>query len=121
MPKVRFAYTTEAFSQTVEYWKLVGLPLLKDEPQFDHPDSERTAWFDAGGEAVIEVIESATVRPADGSWIAIEVEDVDGLYERLMKAGFGHPVGITKSRGERSVLLREPNGVGVLYFSTVLM
>jgi predicted enzyme related to lactoylglutathione lyase len=120
MPAFRFAYTTEAFPATVAFWQdAVGLNCLRNESLGSDPTDNRVAWFDAGSGAVIEVIESANVRPADGSWIALEVDDVDAMFSRLVESGVEVRHAPTTSARERSFYMREPNGIGVLFFSPI--
>jgi Glyoxalase/Bleomycin resistance protein/Dioxygenase superfamily len=115
---MRFAYTTEAFSATVTFWQeLVGLRCLRNESLGTDPEDDRLAWFDTGDGAVIEVIESASVRPADGSWVAIKVDDVDQLFARLVASGVPIRYDPTTMSEERSCYVSEPNGIGVVFFT----
>lgn len=118
MSKLRFAYTTEAFPATVAFWQeLVGLRCLSNESLGpDHRD-DRVAWFEAGEGAVVEIIEVASVRPADGSWVAIQVDDVDELFDRLVASGVPVRFEPTTMAEERRCYVSEPNGVGVLFFT----
>lgn len=117
MPSMRFAYTTDAFPATVAFWQLVGLHCVRNETLGPDPHDDRVAWFDAGDGAVIEVIESAAVVPGNGSWIAVQVENVDELFGRLVTGGVAVLRGPTTMSDERNCSVREPNGVGVIFFT----
>ena len=117
MPSMRFAYTTDAFPATVAFWQLVGLRCLRNEALGPDPHDDRVAWFDAGDGAVIEVIESAAVVPGNGSWVAVQVESVDELFEHLENNGVAVRYRPTTMAEERSCYVSEPNGVGVIFFT----
>jgi len=118
VPRFRFAYTTEAFPATVAFWEeLVGLVCLRNESLGADPDDDRVAWFDAGGDSVIEIIESASVRPADGSWIALQVDSLDELFGRLVAGGVSVRYKPTELARERNFFVSDPNGIGVVFFT----
>jgi uncharacterized glyoxalase superfamily protein PhnB len=62
-------------------------------------------------------IESANVRPADGAWIALEVDDVDAIFSRLAENGVTARTAPTSLADERQCYVNEPNGIGVVFFA----
>lgn len=92
------------------YRDLLGLPLDPDRPDLGYPG----AWLTVGGQQIhllqLPGCDPVTGRPAHGGrdrHVALAVEDLVALAERLEKAG----IPLTRSRSGRAALFcRDPDG-----------
>jgi catechol 2,3-dioxygenase-like lactoylglutathione lyase family enzyme len=89
---------------------------------WDDPDGRGTL-FRASDAGVIEVFEDTPHHPFErprGVKVAVEVDDVDGLYERVLGAGVEvvDPVA-ARPWGHRTFEIRDPSGLPLVFFTPV--
>jgi catechol 2,3-dioxygenase-like lactoylglutathione lyase family enzyme len=120
----RFTYFTAAYDDTVAFYRDgLGLPILDC---WDREGDDRgTAFGVASG--MIEVLDRPASpdaehlfdpRPPQGAFMVIEIDDVDGFHDRLAARGLPIERGVQdQSWGHRSLLIREPNGLVLYFFS----
>jgi catechol 2,3-dioxygenase-like lactoylglutathione lyase family enzyme len=122
----RFTYFSPSYEETVAFYRDgLRFPILDS---WDREGDDRGTTFVAAS-GLIEVLErpaSAEAehlfdsRPPQGAFMVIEVEDVDAFHDQLMGRGIAVERGpLNQSWAHRSLLIREPNGL-LLYFFTEL-
>lgn len=120
----RFAYFTSKYEETVAFYRdSLGMPVLED---WEHSAEDRGTLIGAAG-GMIEVLSWPTeralahqwdVRPPQGAFMVIEVEDLAACYA-LVKAK-GLPVThelADQTWGHRSFCVTEPNGLTLYLFN----
>ena len=117
----RFVYATPRYDETVAFLRdALGSPVTGS---WDRPgDSRGTLFVAASG--IIEVLERADAPQAEpgvplgGPFMAIEVDDVDALHERIAAKGVAvhHPLA-DKPWGHRGFSVLDPNGVEISFLS----
>jgi catechol 2,3-dioxygenase-like lactoylglutathione lyase family enzyme len=120
----RFSYFTPDYDSTVAFYRNgLDLPILES---WDRNADDRGALF-AAASGIIEVLvrpksgDSSHFwddRPPQGTFMVIEVEDVEQIYQRAIEKGLPIQQHLTtQAWGHRSFCVREPNGL-TLYFFT---
>ena len=119
----RFGYFTPNYEATVAFYQ-EGLGLSILEKWDRNPDDRGTLLRAASG--VIEVLALPQGpsdhlwdhRPPQGAFMAIEVEDVTALYDRVIEKGFLVQQELQDQEwGHRSFCVQEPNGLTLYFFS----
>jgi catechol 2,3-dioxygenase-like lactoylglutathione lyase family enzyme len=120
----RFTYFSEAYDDTVAFYRdALRFPILDS---WDRDGEDRgTAFGVASG--MIEVLARPAspdaehlfdALPPQGAFMVIEVDDVDAFHDELAARNVPIERGVQdQSWGHRSLLICEPNGL-VLYFFT---
>jgi catechol 2,3-dioxygenase-like lactoylglutathione lyase family enzyme len=120
MTQIRVLVGTTDFARSTWFYESVlGLPV---DEHWDDPDGRGTLFRAATG-GVIEVVEDSPDHPAEtasGVKVAIEVDDVDVLHERVRAAGVEvvEPIG-DRPWGHRNFEIRDPNGLGLVFFTAL--
>ena len=122
----RFTYFTAAYHQTVDFYCDALRFRILDS--WDREGDDRGTAF-AAASGMIEVLALPAspeaehlfdARAPQGAFMVIEVDDVDAFHDDLASRGVPIERGVQdQSWGHRSVLIREPNGL-MLYFFTEL-
>lgn len=111
--------TTDFDRSTAFYGTVLGFTI---DEHWDDPDGRGTLFRAASG-GVIEIVEDSPDHPAEpprGVKVAIEVDDVDGLYERVRAAGaeIVDEIG-ERPWGHRNFELRDPSGLPLVFFTAI--
>ena len=98
------------------YGEVLGFPV---QEHLDAPDGRGTLFRCSRG-GVIEIVEDSPHHPAEvpkGVKIAIEVDDVDALYERVTRADVEvtDPIG-DRPWAHRNFEIRDPSGLPLIFF-----
>ena len=101
------------------YRDLLGFRL---EEEWDAPDGRGTLYEAASG-SMIEIVEDSPHHPfvpPAGVVVAVEVDDVGALYERLRQAGVEvvDPIG-DRPWGHRNFEIRDPSGLPLVFFTAL--
>lgn len=118
----RFVFTARDFDRSVSFYEQTLE--MKRIGEWDRQDS-RGALLSAGGNAVVEILGAASGAtyegPApSGMFLAIEVDEVDTWYQRLVEAGVevaGPPR--DEPWGHRTIRMSDPDGVSVALYSVI--
>lgn len=121
--KFRFAYFTDKYQKTCEFYKhKLGLEL---EYEWDRNENDKGALFKAGL-GIIEVLHlphndnakspGLDYRAPQGAFIVIQIWNIDDLYKKYKSSGvpFKQDI-INQEWGHRSFSIIEPNGVVLLF------
>jgi catechol 2,3-dioxygenase-like lactoylglutathione lyase family enzyme len=122
----RFTYFSAAYDETVAFYRdALRFPILD---RWDREGDDRGTTFEVAS-GMIEVLARPDspeaehlfdARKPQGAFMVIEVDDVDALHDELASRGVSIERNVrTQSWGHRSLLIREPNGL-LLYFFTEL-
>jgi uncharacterized glyoxalase superfamily protein PhnB len=108
--------TTDFDDATAFYGDVLGFPVKE---HWDDPD-HRGTLFQCTSTGVIEIIE-VSEPPAErprGVKVAVEVEDVDGLYDRIRQSDIDvvDPIG-NRPWGHRNFEVRDPSGLPLVFFT----
>jgi catechol 2,3-dioxygenase-like lactoylglutathione lyase family enzyme len=120
MTQIRVLVGTTDFARSTSFYgSALGFPV---DEHWDDPDGRGTLFRAATG-GVIEVVEDSPhhpAEPASGVKVAIEVDDVDLLHERVRAAGVEvvEPIG-DRPWGHRNFEIRDPNGLGLVFFTAI--
>lgn len=120
----RFGYFTARYDETVAFYReKLGLPVVES---WDRSPDDRGTLF-AASSGMIEVLifpkgdqpeHLWDERSPQGAFMAIEVEEVDSLYGRVMAAGLPIQRELKDQYwGHRGFCVREPNGLTLYFFS----
>lgn len=109
--------TTDFDCATAFYGDALNFPV---QEQWDDPDGRGILFRCASG-GVIEVFEDSPHHRAEaprGVKVAVEVEDVDALYDRIRKAQVEvvDPIG-DRPWGHRNFEIPDPSGLPLVFFS----
>jgi uncharacterized glyoxalase superfamily protein PhnB len=100
------------------YRDVLGLPVHE---VWDGDDGQGTLF--RAGAGIIELIADSPHHPAappQGVAVAIETDDVDGLYGRLRAAGADVTLALDdRAWGHRSFEIRDPAGMRLVFFSVI--
>ena len=100
------------------YRDLLGLPV---QEVWDGDDGRGTLF--RAGAGIIELVADSPHHPAvppQGVAVAIETDDVDGLYGRLRAAGAEVTLALDdRAWGHRSFEIRDPGGLRLVFFSVI--
>jgi predicted enzyme related to lactoylglutathione lyase len=117
-PEFRFYFFTAKYAETVAFYRdVLGLRI---ERSWDHSDQLRgTVFASPNGTGFIEV-EQGEALPRIRGGFYIEVDDIDGWYERVKAAGapIGKRLGAT-GYGHRNFKAIDPSGIEVGFFQRV--
>jgi catechol 2,3-dioxygenase-like lactoylglutathione lyase family enzyme len=110
---------TDFEGATAFYGGLLGFPV---QEQWNDNDGRGTL-FRCSSAGVIEVFEDSPHHPAErphGVKVAIEVDDVDALYDRVRYADV-EIVDLIGDRpwGHRNFEIRDPSGLPLVFFTAV--
>jgi catechol 2,3-dioxygenase-like lactoylglutathione lyase family enzyme len=119
----RFAYFASDYDRTVAFYREgLGLPV---QESWDRGPEDRGTLFSAAG-GVIEVLARPQrpdshgpwdVRPPQGAFMVIEVEDPDVRYARAVQSGLPIRQPLTDQPwGHRSFCVTEPDGLVLCFF-----
>lgn len=115
MKEFRYYYFTPRYDDAVVFYRdLLGLEVVK---AWDRgPDERGTIFLSPNGVGLLEVEAGQPSGPAGG--IYIEMEDVDGWYEKVTSRGvtIAQPLGDT-SYGHRQFRIVDPAGLEIGFFS----
>ena len=119
----RFGYFTRHYESTVAFYR-EGLELPVIESWDRDPDDRGTLFRAASG--IIEVLARPTGgtpshlwddRPPQGTFMAVEVDDLESRYQRVAEKGLTITQGLTDQEwGHRSFCVSEPNGLTLYFF-----
>jgi catechol 2,3-dioxygenase-like lactoylglutathione lyase family enzyme len=120
----RFSYFTPEYDATVAYYRDgLGLPVFHS---WDRSPDDRGTLIEASS-GLIEILASPSgphcdhlfdPRPPQGVFMVIEVDDVDKIAQRASDQHLEVQQNLTnQSWGHRTVCLREPNGLSLLFFT----
>lgn len=122
----RFAYFTACYDETIDFYlRVLALPLIE---AWDRSQDDRGTLIGAAG-GIIEVLARPAGgsehffdrRPPQGAFMVIEVEQIEELYERVRE--YDVPIQddlVNRSWGHRSFCVREPNGLTIYFFSSLV-
>lgn len=115
-----FVGTTDFERSTAFYADLLGFPI---DESWDDPDGRGTLFRATSG-GVIEIVEDSPDHPCEpvcGVTVALEVADVDATYARVRDAGVPivEPIG-DRPWGHRNFEIRDPNGLGIVFFTSLV-
>ena len=111
--------TTDFDGATAFYHDLLGFPVWE---HWGGPDGRGTL-FRCASAGVIEIFEDSPHHPAEaprGVKVAVEVDDVDALYESVRQAGAEvvDPIG-DRPWGHRNFEIHDPSGLPLVFFSAL--
>ena len=111
--------TTDFERSSAFYGDVLGFAVTE---HWDDPDGRGTLYRAASG-SVIEVVEDSPHHPFEqpaGVKIAIEVDDVDAFYARVVQAGaeIVDPLG-ERPWGHRNFELLDPSGLHLVLFTPI--
>lgn len=119
MSELRVLVETADFEgATAFYGELLGFPVKE---HWDDPD-RRGTLFQCTSTGVVEIVE-ALDSPAEsprGVKIAVEVDDVDRLYDRIKQSDIEvvDPIG-DRAWGDRSFEIRDPHDLRLVFFTAI--
>ena len=118
----RVAFHAREFDRSVHFYQeTLG---LERTGGWDRPDG-KGALFSVGGNAVIEIFGAAEGETYDGPVpadvvLAIEIEDVDGLYEQLIALGADvQDKPVNRPWGHRVFTVKDPDGLSIHLYSVI--
>ena len=119
----RFVYFTAAYEETVEFFDdALELAIVTS---WDRVGDHRGTVF-AAGSGQIEVMEMEGLQrgpshtASGGPFAAVEVDDVEALYERVTAKGVAtHYPLEDKPWGHRGFSVLDPNGVEIAFYSRI--
>lgn len=97
-------------AKTADFYEAVGFHLEKREPDFV---MVRINWF------WVEFYQGPP-GPGAGQYVYVSVGDVDELYEELTKKKItvqGEPSDSPKVKGRRELLVKDPDGYQLVFFT----
>jgi YD repeat-containing protein len=111
--------TTDFDGATAFYRDLLGFPI---QEHWNDSDGRGTL-FRCASAGVIEMFEDSPHHPAEtprGVKVAVEVADVDALYDRVRRADIevADPLG-DRPWGHRNFEIRDPNGLPLVFFAAL--
>jgi catechol 2,3-dioxygenase-like lactoylglutathione lyase family enzyme len=112
--RFQFVSVAEDYDRTVAFYRDgLGLPVVFS---WDRGD-DRGTFFQAASGIVEVVSQSLGLRGPKNLGMAIQVEDVDAVYERCVAAGLRieHPLG-PRPWGTREFVLLDPDDNAVTFF-----
>lgn len=116
----RFIYWTESYEETIHFYRdLLERPIVKE---WDRGINERGTIFNAGGGEieVLAISPGKVVVQPDGFEVAIEVEDVDDLYQYVKEKKVSIRGEIAdKPWGQRTFSVNDPNGIKLIFFAEI--
>lgn len=109
--------TTDFDGATRFYGDVLGFPV---QEHWDAPDGRGTL-FRCASSGVIEIFEDSPHHPAEaprGVKVAVEVDDVDALHDRVRRAGVAivDPIG-DRPWGHRNFEIHDPGGLPLVFFT----
>ena len=109
--------TTDFDNATAFYGNVLGFPV---QEHWSHLDGRGTL-FRCASSAVIEIVEDSPDHPAEtprGVTVAVEVDDVNALYDRVREADVEvvDPIG-DRPWGHRNFEVRDPSGLPLVFFT----
>jgi catechol 2,3-dioxygenase-like lactoylglutathione lyase family enzyme len=118
----RFVYTARDFKRTVSFYQeTLSMQLIGG---WDRPDG-KGALLSGGGNAVVEILGAAEGTayagpPPSGMYLAIEIDDADGWYQRLVGAGVQiEAPPHDQPWGHRAFRFRDPENVLISLYSVI--
>ena len=122
----RCAYSTRRYEATLAFYgDSLGLPVIES---WDHGPDDRGTLFGASS-GIIEVLAFPEKPERDSVWdhrapqgisIVVEVDDVDGLYKRVVDRQLTVKEALRNQPwGHRSFIVADPNGVAIYFFAEV--
>lgn len=124
MSEFRTAYFARDYEANVAFYR-DGLELPELE-SWDRGPSDRGTIFEAAA-GRIEILALPEDRDEDSTWdyrapagvlLVIEIDDVEGLYERVQARGVPIKEALkTQSWGHRSFVVTDPDGLGLYFFT----
>ena len=118
MSEIRVLVGAADFDEaTTFYGETLGFPILEEWGGSDG----RGTLFRCSSGGVIEVFEDSPHHPAEaprGVKVAVEVENVDALYERVRQAGVPvlDPIG-DRPWNHRNFEISDPSGLPLVFFA----
>ena len=113
LPEFRFYYFTNSYVETISFYK----QFLEEVKSWDHGPLQRgTVFRSPNGTGLIE-IEEGNEPPVLQGGLYIEVEDVEGWYEKILKKNVRiiQPLS-ARSYGHHSFKFEDPNGLSIGLF-----
>lgn len=114
-PEFRFYFFTSKYDETVAFYR--DVLQLKVDRSWDRSDQHRgTVFASPNGTGLIEVEQGNRLPQIDGGFY-IEVDDIDGWYDRVTAAGatIKKNLGVT-DYGHLNFKVVDPSGVDVGFF-----
>lgn len=121
MTEIRILVGTKDFDGASTFYRdTLGFEVVE---QWDDPDGRGTL-FRASTDGVVEIVEDSPDHPAmppSGVTVAIEVDDADTMYARVLAAGVEivEVLGV-RPWGHRNFEIRDPNGLSLVFFTPVV-
>ena len=120
MTEVRVLVGTDNFERsTAFYSEVLGFPV---DEHWDDPDGRGTLFRAATG-GVIEIVEDSPhhpAEPASGVTVAVELDDVDAMHDRVVAAGVEVVTTLgDRAWGHRNFEIRDPSGLGLVFFTRI--
>ena len=118
MSELRVLVGTPDFDDTTAFYgEALGFPV---QEQWADPGGRGTL-FRCASAGVIEIFEDSPDHPAEaprGVKVAVEVDDVNALYDRIRNAGVEvvDPIG-DRPWGHRNFEIRDPSGLSLVFFT----
>jgi len=109
--------TTDFDGATAFYGDALGFPVQEHW----HATDGRGTLFRCSTAGVIEIFEDSSDHPAEaprGVKVAVEVDDVNALYDRVTHADVDvvDPIG-DRTWGHRNFEIRDPSGLPLVFFT----
>jgi len=120
MTEVRVLVGTDDFERSAAFYSdVLGFPV---DEHWDDPDGRGTLFRITSG-GVIEIVEDSPHHPAEpgsGVTVAIELDDVDGMHDRVTAAGVDVVTALgDRPWGHRNFEIRDPSGLGLVFFTRI--
>ena len=120
MTEVRVLVGIDNFERsTAFYSEVLGFPV---DEHWDDPDGRGTLFRAATG-GVIEIVEDSPhhpAEPASGVTVAVELDDVDAMHDRVVTAGVEVVTTLgDRPWGHRNFEIRDPSGLGLVFFTRI--
>jgi predicted enzyme related to lactoylglutathione lyase len=120
MTEVRILVGTDDFERSAAFYsEELGFPV---DEHWDDPDG-RGMLFRVATAGVIEIVEDSPHHPAvpaRGVSVAVELDDVDAMHDRVVAAGVDVVTALgNRPWGHRNFEIRDPSGLGLVFFTRI--
>jgi len=120
MTEVRVLVGTDDFERSAAFYsEVLGFPV---DERWDGPNG-RGMLFRVTTGGVIEIVEGTPrdpAEPASGVSVAVELDDVDAMHDRVAAAGVEVVTALEdRPWGHRNFEIRDPSGLGLVFFTRI--